>query len=69
MKFYQRNLEAEYNVAARAARKALLELDMAKLELASVTARRELAAKQLELAKQGIAGIDWPSSTDDGLAA
>jgi hypothetical protein len=69
LKNHQRRLEAEYHIAARAARKALQELDMAKLELASVAARRELAAKQLELATQGISGIDWSSSTNDSVLA
>lgn len=40
---------------------------MAKVELSSVASRRELAAKQLELANQGISGIDWSASSGDGV--
>ena len=64
---HSRRLEADYNIAVKEARKALQELDMAKLELSSVAARRELAAKQLELANQGVSAIDWPGAMDDGL--
>lgn len=64
LKNHQRRLEQDYCTAARAKMQALYELDMAKIELASSTARRELAVKQLSLALDGKAGIDWPYDYD-----
>lgn len=60
LKSHQRRVEQDCYLACRAARQALYELNMAKIELASATSRRELAVKQLNLAIDGKAGIDWP---------
>lgn len=59
LKAHQRRLEQDYYVAARAARQALYDLDMAKVELLSSSAKRELSVKQLKLALDGKAGIDY----------
>lgn len=60
LKTHQLRIEQDYYAASRIARQALYELDIAKLELASTTARRELAIKQTQLAMEGKAGVDWP---------
>jgi len=64
LKNHQRRLEQDYYTAARSAKQALYELDIAKIELASSTSRRVLAVKQLNLALNGKAGIDWPYDYD-----
>ena len=61
---HQRHLQATHHAAEREVRKALWELEMADLEVESLSRKRELTVKQLTLAEASIPGAEWPGSQE-----